>query len=342
MAEVWKARAVLESGESHHVAVKRVLGELAAEPLYRSMFEDEARLGMLLRHPNIVRVHDAREVQGAFLMVMELVDGTSLKSLLDRAHARGACMPVPAALHVMREVAKALEYAHGATDARGEHLAIIHRDVSPHNVLLSRSGAVKLTDFGLADASVHQTMRSSELVGGKLGYLAPEVVLQKGGDHRIDIFAAGIVLWEMLAGRRLFKGESDSETVHNVVRKPIEKVSTYNTSVSPEIDALVARVLDRNPERRFKSARALLDAIEMLLGKVDPTVGARDVSLLVGLHLAAGRPETPQKGVEALIAELDAFVVAADGVGLYDVGATPLDPASFGSSGVRPLPSEDD
>ncbi len=329
MAEVWRARAVLESGESHLVAIKRVLAELDGDALYRSMFEDEARLGMLLRHRNVVRVYDAREVGGRLIMIMELVDGTSLKSLLDRAHARGACMPVGAALHVARELARALEYAHQAVGSRGEPLGIIHRDVSPHNVLLSRTGLVKLADFGLANANVHETARSTELVGGKLGYLAPEVVLQKPTDSRIDIFAAGIVMWEMLTGRRLFQGDDDPETVRNVVRKSIEPVSRYNTSVTPEVDELVARALDRNPDRRTPTAGALLDAIEASLGAVDAKVGPRDVALLVGLHLAAGpREVVPRSGLEALAQELDAFVVVAGGTE-YDLGAQPLDPGQF-------------
>jgi len=348
MAEVWKARAVLETGESYYVAVKRVLPELAKQDLYRSMFEDESRLGMLMRHPNVVRVYDAREVAGTYLMVMELVDGTALKSLLDRAHDRGACMPVAAALHVIRQLALGLDYAHLATDERGQHLGIIHRDVSPHNVLLSRNGAVKLADFGLANAAVHQTMRTEELVGGKLGYLAPETVLQKPADHRIDIFAAGIVLWEMLAGRRLFHDDADATTVRNVVRKTIEPVSKYNSSVTPEVDALVHRVLDRNPDKRIASARALVEDVDAVLKSVDPRVGARDVSLLVGLHLAGGRAEPATRGgLDALAGELDAFVDAAGGA-QYDLGAQPLDPSQFGAgldqaeSGVRPMPNEED
>jgi serine/threonine-protein kinase len=353
MAEVWKARAVLDTGESYFVAIKRVLPELSKQELYRSMFEDEARLGMLLRHPNVVRVYDARDVAGTYLMIMELVDGTSLKSLLDRAHDRRACVPVAAALHVTRQLALGLDYAHLATDARGQHLGIVHRDVSPHNVLLSRSGAIKLADFGLANARVNQTMRTEDLVGGKLGYLAPETVLQKPTDHRVDVFAVGIVLWEMLAGRRLFYDDVDATTVRNVVRKEIEPVSKYNSSVTPEVDALVRSVLDRNPDKRVASARALVEDVDRVLAKLDPRVGARDVSLLVGLHLAGGRgAPAPRSGLDALAGELDAFVTVAGGVE-YDLGAEPLDPSQFGrgpdptgldqaESGVRPMPNDEE
>jgi serine/threonine-protein kinase len=220
-------------------------------------------------------------------------------------------------------------------------------------VLLSRSGAIKLADFGLANARVNQTMRTEDLVGGKLGYLAPETVLQKPTDHRVDVFAVGIVLWEMLAGRRLFYDDVDATTVRNVVRKEIEPVSKYNSSVTPEVDALVRSVLDRNPDKRVASARALVEDVDRVLAKLDPRVGARDVSLLVGLHLAGGRgAPAPRSGLDALAGELDAFVTVAGGVE-YDLGAEPLDPSQFGrgpdptgldqaESGVRPMPNDEE
>ena len=209
MAEVWKAEASFEAGDGHIVAIKRVRPEIAGQPTYLAMFQDEARLGMLLRHPNIVRVYDVREIAGTYIMVMELVDGVALKALLDVAVAHERPMPMGPALYVARELARALDYAHQARDARGEPLGVIHRDVSPHNLLLGSDGKVKLTDFGLADATINVASVEDGLSGGKLGYLVPEIVQQQRGDQRVDIFAFGIVLWEMLAGRRLFVGDSD-------------------------------------------------------------------------------------------------------------------------------------
>jgi serine/threonine-protein kinase len=349
MAEVWRADAILDDGERFPVAIKRVLPRLAKDPLYRSMFEDEARLGMRLRHPNVVRVFDAREVAGTFLMVMELVDGTSLKGLLDRAHARKACMPVATALHMVRELGRALEYAHGATGEDGAPLSIIHRDVSPHNILLGRTGAVKLTDFGLANASVHRTVHSSERVGGKIGYLAPEVVLGAATDHRIDLYAAGIVLWEALCGRRLFHGRDDAETVRNVVRLPVPRASEHNPHVGLAVDELVASLLDRNPSRRVGTATELVERASVLVEAIDPDVGSRDIALLVGLHLASEPVQrSSATGLDGLMHELDAFVHS---VSHPDLGAAPLDPAAFAtgrisavsaSSGVRPMPSDDE
>lgn len=331
MAEVWRAEAIVEGGHRYPVAIKRTLPELSDQPLFISMFQDEARLGMMLRHPNIVRVHDARQVGSTFLMVMELVDGTSLKQLLERAHRRGRPMPVPVALFIARELAAALEYAHAAVDPNGVPMGIVHRDVSPHNVLLDKTGAVKLADFGLADASVHHTRTEEGMVGGKLGYLAPELIQQQPTDHRVDVFAVGITLWEMLSGRRLFQGRDDSETVRNVVRKPIEPPSRFNPSCDPAVDDLLLRLLSRDPALRVATAAAAAAELGAQLERLDPTVGNRDVALLVGLHVAQRmrEPSSSAGDVLGIIQhELEAFIDTSVRPDLDD-GAEPLDPEAF-------------
>ena len=331
MAEVWKGSAILETGEKYLVAIKRVLPQLAQDPTYRGMFEDEARLGMLLRHPNIVRVHDAREVGGTYIMIMELVDGTSLKAILERAHARSACMPPATALYIARQLASALSYAHGAHEPNGRPLGIIHCDVSPHNLLLGKDGAVKLADFGLADASVHSTHLDGGMLGGKLGYLAPELIEQQPSTPQIDVFAVGIVLWEMLSGRRLFLGDTDVDTVRAVARCDVPPPSRFNRRATPELDALVQAILERDPRKRTQGAELLVKDIDRVLTRIDPNVSPRDVSLVVGLHLAT-EPAAPQpsaaQSAAAFMEELDAFVTTG---GAGDLGAAPLDPDAFGS-----------
>lgn len=328
MAEVWRGEAIFEGGDRHPIAIKRVLQQLVKDPMYRSMFEDEARLGMRLHHPNIVRVYDAREVGGTYIMILELVDGTSLKTILDRAHARKAGMPAATALHITRELARALEYAHQATDEDGAPMGIIHRDVSPHNLLLGREGTVKLADFGLADASVHHTSMDGGMLGGKLGYLAPEIIEQKPTTPSIDLFATGIVLWEMLCGRRLFQEADDGATVRAVLRCNVPAPSSIAKRVPKSVDALVARFLAKNPADRPPNCGAMADEIDALLATLDPHVSQRDVSLIVGLHLAA-EPPPPQPSAEALVdlfaQELEAFVQGQH----VDAGAQPLDPSLF-------------
>jgi len=334
MAEVWRADAVFESGDRHPVAIKRVLPRLAANPLFRKMFEDEARLGMMLRHPSIVRVYDAREVRGTFIIVMELVDGAPLRDMLELAQERKHGMPVAASLFIARELARALEYAHGMSDVLGDPLNLIHRDVSPHNVLLGRTGVVKLVDFGLSNASTHEAQTGEHMVGGKLGYLAPEVIAQKPATARVDVFAAGIVLWECLTGRRLFQADDDAGTVRNVMLCHVPPPSSINRAVPPEVDALLLHVLTRDPDARMPSARALAEELSRLVAKFDSDVGAKDVGLLVGLYRAgaARRPKvTTTPDVAALLAEeLMVFAQATAGAE-YDLGQEPLDPEAFGA-----------
>lgn len=328
MAEVWRGEAIFDGGDRHPIAIKRVLPHLAQDPMYRSMFQDEARLGMLLLHENIVRVYDAREVGGTFIMILELVDGTSLKAILDRAHARQAGMPVPTALLIARDLCRALEYAHHARDEDGAPLGIIHRDVSPHNLLLGKDGGVKLADFGLADASVHETSMDGGMMGGKLGYLAPEIFQQAPASPSLDLFAAGIVLWEMLCGRRLFQGEDDNATVRAVMRCEVKAPSRLNRRVPKQLDELVLAALAKEPAARPASCGALADALHALIGELDPHVSSRDVGLIVNLYLAA-EPPAPQPSQEALVElfaqELEAFVEG----NAPDLGAAPLDPSLF-------------
>lgn len=326
MAEVWRGEGVFEDGGRHPVAIKRVLPALANDPLFRSMFEDEARLGMALRHPNIARVYDGREVGGTFIMIMELVDGTSLKRLLDGAHERGAPMPVASALYVTWKVAMALHYAHAAVDRDGAPMGIIHRDVSPHNVLLGRDGAVKLGDFGLADASVHSNHLDDGMFGGKVAYLAPEVVLRRRGSHKVDVFGLGIVLWEMLAGRRLFERDSDEATLAAVGRCDPPGIRSLNPKVPEEVASLLGRMLARRPEERFDAAECAAH-LELAIERADPDVSARDIGLLVGLHLATRRRRgapLDREMAQLLSRELDVFA-GED----FDMGAEPLDPDSF-------------
>jgi len=332
MAEVWKGHAVFEDGGSHPVAIKRVLPHLAGQEMYRHMFEDEARLGMALRHDNVVRVFDARNVGGTYIMIMELVDGTSLKGLLDSAHDRGAPMPAAPALFIGWQLAKALEYAHAVRDEHGFSLNSIHRDVSPHNLLLARNGDVKLADFGLADASQHSTQLGEGMLGGKLGYLAPEIIRQEQSTPQIDLFALGIVVWEMLCGRRLFQGNTDAETVQAVARCDIPKARQFNRQVTPDLDEFLQAILNPDPRKRIASAAECAARFEVLIHRVDSEVSARDVALLVGLHLASKAnvaDAVPDAVAELLAQELALFSEQGAEGGGGNMGAQPLDPDSF-------------
>jgi len=330
MADVWRAKAVFDDGTSFPVAIKRVLPELASQPRFRRMFEDEARLGMLLKHPNIVRVYDARAVGDTLIMVMEYVDGAPLKALTDHAESRGVGFPLAAALHITRELCRALAHAHRAVDAQGRALGVVHRDISPHNVLLGRDGAVKLADFGLAVATSNATPQAEGVVGGKLGYLAPELLTAHPTTPAVDIFAAGVVLWELLTGRRLFGRTTDEETVQAVARCEVPPPSRLVRNVPPSVDALVAHALHADPAKRMSAAHAFAEAIDAVVDTTDRGVGPKDVGLLVGLFLAGQRAmaaAAPPDVAGLLAVELERFVLEGDA--RPDAGAAPLDPTDF-------------
>lgn len=302
MAEVWRGKAEFKDGHIEPIAIKRVLPALASNTLYRRMLEDEARLGMLLRHPNIVRVYDAREVRGSYILIMELVDGPSLRELSQQLRDFDLRPSVRACLHIATELTRALIYTHEAIDEWGRDLGIIHRDVSPHNVLVASSGQVKLMDFGLANASSNLAERDVGMIGGKFGYLSPELVLQQQSSHLLDLFALGVVIWETLTCRRLFQGADDSETVRNVARCDVPLASSLNPEVPHELDQLLGALLARDPAARYQSARNLLADLKYVSSLLEPGDAARETAMLVHTvrarkaAVAAARPSRTQTG----------------------------------------------
>ncbi len=317
MAEVWRANALFDDGGEHPVAIKRVLPSIA-DSLFRSMFLDEARLG----------VYDARDIDGTYIMVMELVDGESLRSLTRAAHREKLSMGVPLAVYIIEEVAKALAYAHRARDASGRGLGIVHRDVSPQNILLGANGTVKLTDFGLADATVHEHVRGDDMVGGKLGYLPPEVIRRESSDHRADLFALGAVFWEMLAGRSLFVGDSDRETIRAIARCEVPPLAGTMPG-GEEADAIVRKLVTKNPDDRLNDAAILASQLRQLVARNDWQVGPADVSAAVLQHRAERSRRTQAPPVTTLLADELAKFAEATADTPFDMGAMPLDPSRF-------------
>jgi serine/threonine protein kinase len=287
MGEVWRGEARFPDGHVQPVAIKRLLPHLSSNTRYRRMLEDEARLGMLLKHPNIVRVLDAR-TQGSFIVVMEFVEGRALRDVADHLRAQGQSVPISVALHVGHSVARALMHAHEAQDAAGRDLAIIHSDVSPHNVLLGVDGQVKLMDFGLARAAANSTEYPAGRITGKYGYLAPEVVLDRRLSQAADLFALGIVLWECVTGRRLFAARSLRDA-HRLLRTfDIPRASLLNPALTAPVAVLLDGLLERRPEERIASARALVRTFEAVLGSLPSDHGEEATAQLVRRHLSEG------------------------------------------------------
>jgi serine/threonine protein kinase len=263
MAEVWKARITGPAGFSRTLVIKRILPHLVEDEHFVQMFVAEARLSARLNHTNIVQVFELGDVEGEFYLAMEYVHGRDLVNTVRAQLLRGMPMPGMAAFAV-REVCRALAYAHGLTDDQGQPLRLIHRDVSPSNVMISFDGAVKLLDFGiakaLADANENKTVTGT--LKGKFGYMSPEQVEGKDIDHRADLFAAGVVLHEVLTGKRLFKGGSDLQTIAMVRDAKVEPPSASNPSVPPELDAICLKALARDPDDRWRGCDEMAAALD--------------------------------------------------------------------------------
>ena len=283
MAEVFRGVSESMDGFKKAVAIKRILPNLTKNQKFVSMFLDEARLSLFLQHANIVQVFDiSKTPDNAYFLVMEYVDGCNLKALIERQKQKGKRIEIAHTIYVMMECCKALNYAHAAEHPEtNEPLGIVHRDVSPPNILLSKNGEVKLVDFGLAKASTAIETTDPGVVKGKFSYLSPEAASGLPVDHRADVFAVGIILWELFTGRRLFYGETDYQTVELVRQAKIPSIAALNPEVEAELEGVVRKALARDPNERYASAADLQDALAQYLFSRRMKVTSRDISALV-------------------------------------------------------------
>ena len=267
MAEVFRAVMPGVEGFQRTFVVKRILAERAQSPYFVDMFVQEARINALLHHPNIVQVFDFGNVGGTYFLAMEYVRGRDVSEILRRLRGRERPCPVGIAAFIAHEVAQALSYAHALSGGDGTPFNIVHRDVSPSNVICLRAGGVKLLDFGIAKAlgepEVEKTGQG--LFKGKLSYIAPERIKDLPLDGRSDLFSLGVVLWELLAGHKLFRGKSDFQTLKNVAEMEIPAPSSLRPDVPPELDRVVARALARDPAERYPTGQALAEDLDRVL-----------------------------------------------------------------------------
>jgi serine/threonine-protein kinase len=259
MAEVF---AAVRRGDppGRYYAVKRILPTLAEDRELVRMFLDEARLVVQLEHPGIVPVHELGRQEAGYYIAMDYVAGRDLRALVDRARAAGERLPVPLCAHVAWRVADALDHAHRRRAANGAELRVVHRDVSPANVLVGFDGAVRIIDFGIAQAAFRAGPHQAVL-RGKFAYMSPEMVRGLPVDRRSDVFSLGVVLHEMLTGERLFTGPTELAVMERVRAADVRPPSGRNPAVSSALDAVVLRALAREPEGRFGWASELRDAL---------------------------------------------------------------------------------
>ncbi len=341
MAEVFRGVAESMAGFKKSVAIKRILPNLTKNQKFVSMFLDEARLSLFLQHANIVQVFDiSKTPDNAYFLVMEYVDGCNLKALIERQKQKGRRIEIAHSIYLMIECCKALHYAHQLEHPEtNEPLGIVHRDISPPNILLSKNGEVKLVDFGLAKANSQIESTDPGVVKGKFSYLSPEAASGLEVDHRADVFAVGIILWELFTGRRLFYGETDYQTVELVRQARVPSIAALNPEVEAEVEQIVRKALARDPDDRYHTANDLGDALAQYLFSRRMKVTARDIANLVKdtqVEMMRKRSsEQKESLIDALILdEMQKMTSLIDGGGAApggppNEGSMSLDPSAF-------------
>ncbi len=286
---MWVARQTGGFGFSRTCAVKVIRPELSESRSFRSMFLDEARLASKIHHPNVVEVYDLGEEGPIVYLAMELVKGSSLARLLQPRVGIDHVGLVPAMIaRIIADMASGLHAAHELRNDDGALLQLVHRDISPQNILVSLDGVAKVADFGVAKALGRLAEETDAgQIKGKFSYLSPEQAARRAIDRRSDVFATGIVLWEALVGRRLFRGEDAIDTISRVQSVKIPDPRQYVPGLAPELAAVTLKALEREPRRRYQTAAELSEALDEAARAAGPTVSTRQLGVAIGAILAA-------------------------------------------------------
>ena len=283
MAEVFKARMKGVEGFQKIVAIKRILPHLTENDEFVTMFIDEAKLAAQLQHPNIIHIYDLGKIERSYYIAMEYIDGRDLRTLLRGLDERKQRLPLGLALHIASRLAAALDYAHRKRDFQGRAMALVHRDVSPQNVLISLDGDIKLCDFGIAKAASKASHTRAGALKGKLQYMSPEQAWGKDLDHRSDIFSLGLVLYEMVTGRKAFAGDSELSILEQVRSPKLATPRQIDASVPPEVERIILRALEPNRETRYQTAAELGSELDAVLRTIRPTPSSAEL----GMYLAS-------------------------------------------------------
>ena len=270
MAEIYRAKTFDASGHAHLVAVKRVLAHLAEDDDFIQMLVDEAKIAGLLKHPNVARVYEFARAHGEYFIAMEHVDGKDLRAILERCRQDKKPMPPSHAAYVGAEMAAALQAAHSATDKSGADLQIVHRDVSPSNIICAYTGEVKLCDYGIAKATLSRVQTRTGVIKGKVKYMSPEQALGRKLDHRSDIFSLGSVLYEMLTRVPPFTATNEMDLLIKVRDAKYRRISDIVPNVPPEIEKITDKCLARSRANRFQSSDDVHRALRSFLNSTMP------------------------------------------------------------------------
>ncbi|HNC99502.1 MAG TPA: serine/threonine-protein kinase, partial [Myxococcota bacterium] len=324
MAEVFVARRRYAAGIEKPVALKRIRPEYSQNPAFSSLFLQEARIALRLNHPNVVQVYDFGEWEGRLFLAMERVDGWDLRRLRQALRSRNQALPVALAFYVAWSVCRALDYAHSLTDAEGRPWGLVHQDVGHPNILISRDGTVKLTDFGVARLE----NEGPERLRGRPGYMSPEQLRGEGVDQRSDLYSLGVVLFELLTDQRLFGGGGPANTLWRSLHHEPPPVSSLRPELKIEVDSLLQSMLQRDRQQRVSTARALLPALRRGMDPLDPEAAAEALGVLFR-ELEQG---------EGTIGEEEQTVLQPDAT--TDIDAGPVALSSPGPKPPAPAPPE--
>jgi serine/threonine protein kinase len=266
MAEVYLAKVFGHQGGDRIVALKRILPSLLADQEFVGMFIDEARIAVQLDHRNLIQIFELGRQEDNYYIAMEYVSGCDLRTIIDRSKKRSQPLSIAHAIYVIGELAAGLDHAHRARDRSGDSLEIVHRDVSPQNIVVSRDGRIKLIDFGIAKAATGQPATQVGILKGKFGYMSPEQARGQPIDRRSDVFALGIIFYELLTGLRLFAGEADFAVLERVRRAEIVPPRRANPAIPQEIERIVLKALAREPDDRYAWASEVAEDLRSFLG----------------------------------------------------------------------------
>ncbi|MBH24170.1 MAG: hypothetical protein CMH57_06900 [Myxococcales bacterium] len=278
MAEIWLAEQQGPAGFAKTLVIKRILPHLADDSKFVEMFLDEARLAAKLEHPNIVRISDLGLADGSYFIAMEFIDGPDLDYIVERAAQLGTRVPLPIAARIMADSLAGLEFAHTFVDEQGAPMNLVHRDISPHNILVNKAGVAKIVDFGVAKAasSTHKTQTGA--IKGKFAYMSPEQIANNPLDGRSDVFAMGIVLYELTTNKRPFGEEGDLMAVTAILTKPPINPRELVTGFPPEMEQIIMKALAKNRDQRYPSAKAMQQDLEKFIFSTGSFVGQSDVA----------------------------------------------------------------
>ena len=297
MAELYVARQRAVGGFEKQLVLKLLQGRYAENPRVVEMFLDEARLAAKLNHPSIVHVYDVAEADGVKFIAMEYIHGETLTDIIRRGVAVQNYLPLEHGLHIISQAAAGLAYAHGRFDADGAPLRIVHRDVSPSNILVSYEGQTKIVDFGIARIQ-DQIREESGMRPGKASYMSPEQVAGEGADYRSDIFSLGIILYEISLGQRLWRGPAD-EVMRRIVEETIPPPTSVRRDYPPALELIVMRALEKRPADRYQSAEELRNDLEEFLDESGFRTGPRRMAIYLKQLFAPDAPVTEEGVAQA-------------------------------------------